>query len=48
MATTEITRSKFYAYLLRLRLIKRLGLMRNSESENVMEHSWDVTIIAHG
>ena len=29
--------SKFYAYLSRLRWIKRWGLMRNAESENVME-----------
>ncbi len=39
--------SKFYAYLSRLRWIKRWGLMRNAESENVMEHSWEVAVIAH-
>ena len=41
------SRSKFYAYLSRLRCIKRWGLMRNAEPENVMEHSWEVAVIAH-
>ncbi|QFY44527.1 5'-deoxynucleotidase [Candidatus Methylospira mobilis] len=44
---TQIPTSKFYAYLSRLRWIKRWGLMRNAESENVVEHSWDVATIAH-
>ena len=39
--------SSFYAYLNRLRWIKRWGLMRNAYSENVMEHSWEVATIAH-
>jgi len=39
--------SKFYAYLSRLRWIKRWGLQRNAEPENVMEHSWEVATIAH-
>jgi 5'-deoxynucleotidase len=39
--------SHFYAYLSRLRWIKRWGLMRNAEEENVMEHSWEVATIAH-
>ncbi|MBL1321964.1 MAG: HD domain-containing protein [Methylophaga sp.] len=39
--------SNFYAYLSRLKWIKRWGLMRNAESENVMEHSWEVATIAH-
>ncbi len=39
--------SKFYAYLSRLRWIKRWGLMRNAVEENVMEHSWEVAVIAH-
>lgn len=39
--------SPFYAYLSRLRWIKRWGLMRNAYSENVMEHSWEVASIAH-
>ncbi len=39
--------SKFFAYLSRLRWIKRWGLKRNIESENVMEHSWELATIAH-
>ncbi|MGR8931388.1 MAG: 5'-deoxynucleotidase, partial [Gammaproteobacteria bacterium] len=39
--------SSFFAYLTRLRWIKRWGLMRNAYSENVMEHSWEVATIAH-
>lgn len=39
--------SRFFAYLGRLRWIKRWGLKRNVESENVMEHSWQVATIAH-
>ncbi len=42
-----VSSSKFYAYLSRLRWIKRWGLMRNAEPENVMEHSWEVAVIAH-
>ena len=42
-----IKHSKFYAYLSRLRWIKRWGLQRNAEPENVMEHSWEVATIAH-
>ena len=39
--------SSFYAYLSRLRWIKRWGLKRNAHEENVMEHSWEVSVIAH-
>lgn len=39
--------SSFYGYLSRLKWIKRWGLMRNAHEENVMEHSWDVAVIAH-
>ena len=39
--------SSFYAYLSRLRWIKRWGLNRNAHEENVMEHSWEVSVIAH-
>jgi 5'-deoxynucleotidase len=42
----EITvTSSFYAYLSRLRWIKRWGLKRNAHEENVMEHSWEVSVI---
>jgi 5'-deoxynucleotidase len=43
---SEVT-SSFYAYLSRLRWIKRWGLKRNAHDENVMEHSWEVSVIAH-
>ena len=39
--------SRFFAYLDRLRWIKRWGLKRNVTEENVMEHSWQVATIAH-
>ena len=39
--------SSFYAYLSRLRWIKRWGLKRNAHEENVMEHSWEVVVITH-
>lgn len=39
--------SRFFAYLGRLKWIKRWGLKRNVEEENVMEHSWQVATIAH-
>jgi len=40
-------KSNFYAFLTRLRWIKRWGLKRNAYEENVMEHSWEVATIAH-
>ena len=40
-------KSSFYAYLSRLRWIKLWGLKRNANPENVMEHSWEVSVIAH-
>jgi 5'-deoxynucleotidase len=46
MSKTSI-KSSFYAYLSRLRWIKRWGLKRNAMDENVMEHSWEVATIAH-
>lgn len=46
MGDTDI-KSSFYAYLSRLRWIKRWGLKRNAHEENVMEHSWEVAVIAH-
>jgi len=39
--------SAYFAYLTRLRWIKRWGLIRNAYPENVMEHSWEVATIAH-
>jgi 5'-deoxynucleotidase len=40
-------KSRFFAYLERLRWIRRWGLKRNVVEENVMEHSWQVATIAH-
>lgn len=37
----------FFAMMHRLKYIQRWGLMRNTESENVQEHSHEVAIIAH-
>ncbi len=38
----------FYAYMARLKLIRRWSLMRNTQPENDAEHSLQVAIIAHG
>ncbi|MEG0901139.1 MAG: 5'-deoxynucleotidase, partial [Clostridia bacterium] len=38
----------FFAYLDRLKLIRRWGLMRNTVQENDMEHSMQTALIAHG
>ena len=37
----------FYAMMSRMKLIERWALMRNSLSENISEHSLEVSIIAH-
>ena len=37
----------FFAMIHRAKHIKRWGLMRNSESENLSEHSFDTAVIAH-
>lgn len=39
--------SPFFAYLSRLRLVQRWGLMRAAEPENVQEHSHQVAVVAH-
>lgn len=39
--------NEFYALLGRMRYITRWGLMRNSFSENVQEHSHQVAVLAH-
>jgi 5'-deoxynucleotidase len=38
---------EFYALLGRMRYITRWGLMRNSFSENIQEHSYQVAVLAH-
>lgn len=40
--------SHFFAYLSKLRWIERWGMKRNAIRENVMEHSFEVAMIAHG
>ncbi len=39
--------SKFFAYLSRMKYIKRWSLMRSVREENIMEHSQQVAVIAH-
>ena len=38
---------EFYALLGRMRYITRWGLMRNSFSENIQEHSYQVAVLSH-
>ena len=53
MSDTEQSREKraeeshFFAYISRMKYIYRWGLMRNTRSENVQEHSLQVAMIAH-
>ena len=37
----------FYAYMDRMKYIKRWQLMRSTREENIMEHTQEVTVIAH-
>ena len=37
----------FFAYLGRLKFIKRWGLMRSAVEENTQEHSYQVAVVAH-
>jgi len=39
--------TNFFAMIHRMRYINRWGLMRNTELENIQEHSHDVAVIAH-
>jgi 5'-deoxynucleotidase len=41
------TEYSFYAMLDRMQYISRWGLMRNSRTENLKEHSMDVALVAH-
>ncbi len=38
---------KFFAYINRMKYIKRWSLMRSVRDENIMEHSQQVAVIAH-
>ena len=37
----------FFAMMQRMRYINRWGLMRNTQSENIQEHSLEVAVVAH-
>lgn len=39
--------SKFFAFINRMKYIKRWSLMRSVKEENIMEHSHQVAVIAH-
>lgn len=39
--------SHFFAYLSRMKFIQRWGLMRNTQLENIQEHSLQVGLVAH-
>jgi len=39
--------SHFFAMMSRMKYIKRWALMRNSQSENISEHSLEVSMLAH-
>lgn len=39
---------KFYAYMDRMKFIKRWQLMRSTREENIMEHSQSVALLTHG
>ena len=38
----------FFAMMARMKYIERWALMRNSEKENISEHSMEVAMLAHG
>jgi 5'-deoxynucleotidase len=40
--------SHFFAYLAKMKFIQRWGLMRNTYTENIQEHSLQVALVAHG
>ena len=39
--------SKFFAFMSRMKYINRWSLMRNTVTENIAEHSLNVSMIAH-
>jgi 5'-deoxynucleotidase len=39
--------SHFFAYLARMKFIQRWGVMRNTQSENIQEHSLQAAVLAH-
>lgn len=47
MAKQSKCNSHFFAFLSRMKYINRWGLMRNTQVENIQEHSLQVAIVAH-
>ena len=47
MNRNEAHMSSFFAFISRMKYIKRWGLMRNTYEENIQEHSMQVAWIAH-
>lgn len=45
--TNAPERYDFFAFLARMQYINRWGLMRNTQAENIKEHSLDVAMLAH-
>ena len=45
--STSESMSHFFAYLSRMKYIQRWGLMHNVHTENIQEHSLQVSMIAH-
>ena len=39
--------SKFFAFMARMKFVNRWSLMRNTTTENIAEHSLNVSMIAH-
>lgn len=39
--------SHFFAYMARMKFIRRWGIMRNTSAENIQEHSLQTAMIAH-
>ena len=39
--------SPFFAYMSRMKLIRRWGLMRNTREEDIAQHSLQVAMVAH-
>lgn len=40
-------KNEFFAFVSRMKYINRWALMRNTESENLMQHSYEVAVLAH-
>jgi len=48
MTTRKKDKSHFFAYLSRMKFIRRWSLMRNIHPESIQDHSYRVAVIAHG